>query len=465
MTTFLTSLPADEQVTGSRDPLGLLPLWSELGREAIANVTTVSSDMAGWVTLALGTLETRELVGDNEDEFLGTFLMVEQAIAYARCADKNERTVRGSNEVRHRLRRGTTQVLGPDKKRQILVGQRTTGVWGQVSRPGRRSRVLDEDHDRLTEDTGDRVETLLDETLGGPLRRRLRACVTRRTLDLSSEKELVAALQGLHAPKPKGPRKALLREKVLLAGGLPKHDRDAGDSVESAQSAATPASGLDTYRTIRRQEDLVGLLQRTSRGWVGNAFTTTAVLRDAAVAHAKSQGNDDGRLTDLAGWLQDVMHLEQLLGPLERVFRYLLVPRNRTIAELGREVGEALGPIGLQAASGLQVAGQLGAKGAGYIHLEAAEAAIASGKWTDLVVALVDRNREIMAARGRGAWIRQGAGDRLDVDLGAPDDGVSPVLPRDLNGCWAHGFYLPELHRLVDEIEGIKVLGGGGSSG
>lgn len=439
MPTFLTALPKDEQVTGSRDPLGLLPLWSELGRKAIANVTTVSSDMAGWVTLALGALETRELVGDDDDAFLGTFLMVEQAVAYARCADKNERTVRGSNEVRRRLQRGNRQVLGADRKRQILVGQQTTGVWGQVSRPGRRSRLLDENSDRLTDDSYAVVDTLLEETLGLAQRRRFRACVTKGEFALDEQAELVASLQALHAPRPTGVRKALLREKVLYAGGID----------DPAVNGASPSeSGPET---LRRQRALVGLLKHTPSEWRDKPFATAAVLREKARA-----ASDD----PLADWLLDVIHLEQLLGPLERLFRYLLVPSTRTISEIGEEVGTVFESLPLRVREGLDVARGLASAGAGFEHIEAAQEAISGQDWPALIVAVVERNKAIMGARTRGAWIRRAPGDRLEIDLGAPDDGVAPSLPGDLEGCWTHGFYLPELHRLVAEIEGLEASDG-----
>lgn len=427
MSTFLTALPKDEQVTGSRDPLGLLSLWSELGRQAIVNVTTVSSDMAGWVTLALGTHETRELVGDDDDSFLGTFLKVEQAIAYARCADRNERSVRGSNEVRRRLQRGDRQPLGADKKRQILVGQQTTGVWGQVSRPGRRSRLLYEHVDRLTDDSAATVEALLHAELGDKLRQSLRTSVNRGVFDIDEQATLVAALQELHGPRPGGLRQSFLRNKVLLAGG-------AGDEGDSAP--------------VTRQRTLVGLLKSEPVDWRARPFATVQALSDTAdgVGH-KSLGE----------WLRDVVRLEQLLGPLERVFRYLLVPTNRTVSDLSVDVGEALGPLSLTVEAGLDVARRLSSQGAGFEYLEAAQAAIGSRDWPSLVVAVVERNRAVMSSRSRGAWIRRTPADRLEVDLGAPDDGVVASLPQALEDCWTHGYYLPELHRLVADIEGIDV--------
>ena len=436
MPTFFTALPKDEQVTGSRDPLGFLPLWSELGRQSIANVTTVSSDMPGWVTLALGTMETRELVGDDDDAFLGTFLMVEQAVAYARCVDKNERTVRGSNEVRKRLKRGNHQVLGADKRSQILVGQRTTGVWGQVSRPARRSGLLDEGDDRLTDRCQETVEALVDEALGKSLRQRLRRCVRAKKFALNEEDELIRALQALHAPRPSGLRQQLLRERVLFAGG-------------SEPEPGAPLHGDETLAgTLHRQHSLVRLLQRTPRDWSHKPFTTLATLQD----RARSEGD-----LDLAAWLEKVQLLEQLLGPLERLFRFLLIPSSKSISELAHIVGESFASLPLRAAEGFEVAQSLASKGAGFEQLEAAQRAFVTQDWPSLVVAVVERNKAIMNTRQRAAWVVRTPDDRLQVDLGAPDDGAIATLPHDLETCWTHGFYLPELHRLVDDIEGIEV--------
>ncbi|MCA9647328.1 MAG: hypothetical protein KC492_41850, partial [Myxococcales bacterium] len=51
---FLTEIDPRAAVTGSRDPLGLQPIWSALGRELVGNLTTVTTSVRGFTTLMLG---------------------------------------------------------------------------------------------------------------------------------------------------------------------------------------------------------------------------------------------------------------------------------------------------------------------------------------------------------------------------------------------------------------------------
>lgn len=49
---FLTE-PDNERlnIRGSRDPLGLVPLWGSFGRQVVTNLTTASGSTRGFTTL------------------------------------------------------------------------------------------------------------------------------------------------------------------------------------------------------------------------------------------------------------------------------------------------------------------------------------------------------------------------------------------------------------------------------
>ena len=42
-TPFLTDLDSRAAIKGSRDPIGVQPIWARLGREVVGNLTTVST--------------------------------------------------------------------------------------------------------------------------------------------------------------------------------------------------------------------------------------------------------------------------------------------------------------------------------------------------------------------------------------------------------------------------------------
>jgi hypothetical protein len=52
---FLTDLDERAEVKGSKDPLGLVPIWSKFGREVVGNLTTVTGSVRNFTTLLVAT--------------------------------------------------------------------------------------------------------------------------------------------------------------------------------------------------------------------------------------------------------------------------------------------------------------------------------------------------------------------------------------------------------------------------
>jgi hypothetical protein len=51
---FLTLEDPNAKIKGSRDPLGIVPIWSSFGRYLVTNLTTPSNSLRGFTTLLLG---------------------------------------------------------------------------------------------------------------------------------------------------------------------------------------------------------------------------------------------------------------------------------------------------------------------------------------------------------------------------------------------------------------------------
>ena len=84
---FLTEIDSRAKVKGTRDPLGLVPLWSHFGRHVVGNLTTVTDSVRGFTTLLLGyhfTREVRERQGPDAESPLALFLEFEQLAGYCR---------------------------------------------------------------------------------------------------------------------------------------------------------------------------------------------------------------------------------------------------------------------------------------------------------------------------------------------------------------------------------------------
>src|SRR5437762_9941323 len=110
---FLTDLDERAKVKGSRDPLGLVPIWSRFGRQVVGNLTTVSNSVRGFTTLLLGlhfAEEIQEMERGEGQSTLDLFLKFEQLAGYARVKTHGDRGVRGLRRVQMRL---------PDKRIRI----------------------------------------------------------------------------------------------------------------------------------------------------------------------------------------------------------------------------------------------------------------------------------------------------------------------------------------------------------
>ena len=68
---FLTDIDPRAAVKGSRDPLGLVPVWQRFGRSVVGNLTTATGSFRGFTTLLLGLHFADEVLkagGHDESE-------------------------------------------------------------------------------------------------------------------------------------------------------------------------------------------------------------------------------------------------------------------------------------------------------------------------------------------------------------------------------------------------------------
>ena len=78
---FLTLEDPNAKIKGSRDPLGVQPIWAAFGRHVVTNLTTQSSSVRGFTTLLLGRYFAAELVDRgmaSREDALDVFLRMEQ---------------------------------------------------------------------------------------------------------------------------------------------------------------------------------------------------------------------------------------------------------------------------------------------------------------------------------------------------------------------------------------------------
>ena len=164
---FLTEIDPRAAVTGSRDPLGLQPIWSALGRELVGNLTTVTTSVRGFTTLMLGLYFADELVTAGElpeAERVSAFLRFEQLAAYSRAvlggSDESGRIL-GITRVRRALAQGKSVPIGVVGDEQILSNQKVYGLWGLYSRAGMSSGLFDPASRAVTQACRQHIEARL----------------------------------------------------------------------------------------------------------------------------------------------------------------------------------------------------------------------------------------------------------------------------------------------------------------
>jgi hypothetical protein len=155
---FLTLIDPRAKIKGSRDPLGLQPIWTRFGRQVVYNLTTVTTSLRGFTVLLLGLYfaeRTVEELRAEEARFADLFLKFEQLAAYSRVAWRegdgySEDEIRGIQRVQRNLNEGKGRVrISADQERQILANQKTYGLWGLYSVAARNSSWLEPDGPRL----------------------------------------------------------------------------------------------------------------------------------------------------------------------------------------------------------------------------------------------------------------------------------------------------------------------------
>lgn len=439
-TPFLTALAPGAAVVGSRDPLGLLPVWTRVARgrrgdadaTGITNVTTVSGDLRGWTTLMIALGLARRFGGDPFDT--ECFFRAEQVIGYARVwaaevdgsVPAAAGNVRGVSRIRAHLREagqcGGSVALGTlTRETTILGSQSSGGVWGQISAAAESSGLVHRKGRVMAPAARELWEGAWWPQLK-PYRRALEKLVKGSTsLSLTTHAELLRALARLHGDRLLADEVAPYRRHVLEGKG--------GAVLGSAA-----------------QEELVASVLAGEA--VGGAPESRADVLAWATRAEKSGRSSAGEL------LRTMAGSEQLLGPMEKAFSWLLGWHKEPWADVVTALeGVWPGPAAwAEAAHDELLTASLDAYGRGrdgpghLLLLQQSRTALVSGDVERFLRSLVDLNAWVMGFRRRGGpWVAVDDGVVV-VDMGDESSGLGPD---DRDATWVHSYYLEPLQRLV----------------
>ncbi|MEO5912688.1 MAG: hypothetical protein ABIS50_00530 [Luteolibacter sp.] len=420
---FLTKLDPNAQIKGSRDPLGIQGIWTNLGRRIVSNLTTVSTSVSDFAATILGYAFVEQL--ENENSAVEIFLRWEQWAAYSRVHCHPGSVVRGVERVRARLNEESKVVISAARQHQILSNQKTYGLWGLYSMPSRECGLIEHRTPRLTDDAREFIEReywpRLKPTAG--MRAKKLAEALNRTqfkIDLEGgQQQLVSAIADLLAIPPhrqftSGERnfytKHLLNRTPLQQRAVETMPKE----LTFGGKAITPA-----------------LLQSWSRG---------AELKDP----------------DLAIRLHQVLVAESVLAPMACLFSRLLGcdgrPLRDVVADLHKEWGAAFTKLDLDTFADLR----------GAIREAAGKRQDSDIKWLDVAHAmhqadykavirlLCEINASVMDHRGGARWISIENGKIKVHAFEAPRPLPSA---KDLGDLWEHSYFLDSLATVTAPLQ------------
>lgn len=423
---FFTDIDPRAAVKGSRDPLGLVPIWGRIGRHLVGNLSTVSNSLRGFTTLLLAhsfaeIIEERK--GRTSESKLALFLKFEQLAAYCRLK-RGDGDFRGVERARRFLSDDKVVRISAKVEGQILTNQKVYGLWGLYSVPARESGLLEVDENVLTREARLFVEAeyLRQLSSGGarhrqPIAELLEPPVTRLEVQ-GRHAQVVKALGDLLTRPVTGRERSFYRE-ALLHGG----PRDSTKGIQRTLVALLRPGGPQSFdRTYLRA------IQKAAR-------------KAPTVPEA------------IPLWLDRIDAAESLLVPADRLFRYLLGRDGKRIPDVAKEVRSAwgkkvgsvraaeLGPIRLELGLEDEAAGR---------RWEELGNALAGGDYARAVELVLEQNAVVMTKRGGAApWAEVRDGKlriRFRDETGFLGEGES------LDEVWRHDFFLNSLQALTYQL-------------
>jgi hypothetical protein len=431
---FLTDVDTRAAVKGSRDPLGIQQIWSRLGRHVVGNLTTVTTSVRDFTTHIVGFWFAEQLAEDlGPGSELPVFLRWEQLAAYSRLHHNGDDRFRGIERVRRNLGESTRVTISSDLSHQILSNQKTYGLWGLYTMPGRASGLVDLGSPRLTPAAREFVESVCLPRLNekdGATQSRILSILRNRTTPVDVDSS--------NGPSP---GVAHLLERQLLA----TEQRFYRDHL---------LYGGPTDPTHGRQRQLAELLARRVEAakepdGTQPDFTWTQPLVADLIKEAEHQGESWIRL---AFYLSRIRTAEAVVGPVSRLFSHLMGLEGKTVGFIAERLREQWGPSVRTVDPGafLELRPDLDQSGAGFATtwIDLARH-LAEGHYEDLVLRILHQNAAVMSARGGTSWIEIRDG-RLRVRYREEQGRLA--CRDELATVWVFPYFLDSVRQMAAEL-------------
>lgn len=434
---FLTAVDTERlDIRGSRDPLGLVPIWGDFGRTVVENLTTPSNSVRGFTTLLLG-LYFAERVSSGESDAavvrLEAFLKFEQLAGFVRVVRNHDESMRGITQIKRRLaEEGERRIrIGAGRDLQILSNQKTYGLWGLFMMPAIASGLVVPKDTVLTSAARELVES---EYL---------PCFERRGLGDGG------ALEGLLSKKsselePNGRHSKLFDSLAEILGKpIRKKEREVYKYhlVRGGQEAEKKCWQPRFVEVFERVLPASGAFDRASL--------------DLVIAAMKSPAD-----LPLRHQLERIRDLEMLLVASSNLFGFLQHRDNAKVrsvtGELKAKWGSGLRSLKSGAISEMRAdfARVLGDSGAADRLVELGKS-LHDGSFEKSIELAISHNKFIMHKRnGSQPWMAIASGK---LDVAYRDDIEEGLLdPLAIASTWRSTFYINSLKSISDELRAVQ---------
>lgn len=408
---------------GSRDPLGLVPIRTALGRQVISNLNSQSNSARGFTTLILGRYLAQFLLenGDTETEPVDIFLRFEQLCAYARYKNnRNVTDIRGIERVRANFQKPKRIPIQTDTEGRLLTDQKRYGLWGLFSVPARTSQLIDDQLVGVTESAAKFIETNYIPTLKPimkPLTKWLKEGGYLNT-DKSKEFEVL---------------------RSIFANGYTMQEQEFYNEYL--------CDAPNAQNRVKHQK-LFNQLLRDCVEWDDSLGRKSF---ESLKAKALSLENNT-----LACCLDQILRIEAVLAILSAAFSHLLSCDHKRIssvsADLSNKWGQSLPNIEPEKNNDLlkKIDSVYPEQNDVREYFNQCQKSLADGKYSDLIEALVHWNKYISVRRGGSPWLVLGSEERLDVHY----RGLDTILPSadELAFLWHNGYFVTSLHSITHQL-------------
>jgi hypothetical protein len=425
---FLTLEDPNAKVKGSRDALGILPIWSGFARHVVTNLTTQTSSARGFTILLLGRYFAERLIEEGAvptEDAMNVFFRMEQIGAHVRHkAHDVQGDIRGIERVRKLQSEHPGRVpIQVDQHGMILADQKVAGLWGLYSVSARRSGLIPDGPIGLTAMARRFVEENYLPRFNGALRRLLKLLAKGGRLSTRSSDAVFQAV-------------ADVLPETFSRAEIDFYIHHLCDAVEVEDAAIGRQA---RFRELL--ESHTDLLEPFSR-------------QDALSLIRASAREDEG----LARRLERIVHLESFAAPASALFDYILTQGGQTPDRVASAVTELWGKSvpNLDRGAFKELVPEIREHSSPEIAtiLDRCHAALASGDYSDAVHQLLLWNARVMTARKAGPWVVMTDDGRIDIRYRLQEHLVP--TKEDLPDLWYNGYFIDSLKNIVYQLKASR---------